>query len=251
MGFSFLFSLCGALFGTHRVSWSKAASGELFNLLGAAVLATILTLLLNSFLGSLRAPPAPLYPPGMLVTAAVLSYLGFVMIRYRSQVVAGLACRWLVSGNGARAAQERVLIIGGGEAGQFAAWLLTNGRSTALFNVVGFIDDDLYKQGLRIAGIRVIGHRADIPELVVKNDVGILVFAIHNIAPAERQRLLEICTSACPRVVLMPDILGVLNQIARHDTSLNHQIIAPSWEMDPSFEDGLQGEPAQDMIQER
>lgn len=209
--FAFLFTLSGTLFGVHRVSWSKAALGELFNLLAAALLALGLTLLANRYLGELRRVPGLLFPPAMLVASAALSLFGFVLVRYRSRLLEELVRRRTASPSGARRAQERVLIIGGGEAGQFAAWLLTTGRSAGLFNLAGFVDDDLFKQGLRISGLRVLGRREDIPRLVHEHDIGILVFAIHNIAPQERQQLLEICAHTPARLVLLPDVLGDLH----------------------------------------
>ncbi|HEX7974703.1 MAG TPA: hypothetical protein VF498_09865 [Anaerolineales bacterium] len=45
-----------------------------------------------------------------------------------------------------------------------------------------------------------------------EQDVGILVFAIHNIDPLERQRLLDICTATHARIVMMPDVYAMLNQ---------------------------------------
>jgi hypothetical protein len=77
--------------------------------------------------------------------------------------------------------------------------------------VVGFVDDDLFKQGLRIRGVNVIGKREDIPRLVRKYDVGLLVFAIHNIQESERRHLLEICAATPTRLVELPDILRALN----------------------------------------
>jgi lipopolysaccharide/colanic/teichoic acid biosynthesis glycosyltransferase len=232
LGFAFLFSLCGALLGTHRVSWSKAVGRELFNLLAAAGLATGLALLANHFIPNPSYGQGPLYPPAMLLTAAGLSFVGFVLVRFRGQLFAEASRGWLIRRKGTRAAQERVMIVGSGESGEFAAWLLSNSRSAGVFNVVGFIDDDLYKQGMRIAGVRVLGRREEIARLVRELDIGILVFAIHNIASGERQRLLEICTATSARVVMIPDILGALNRAITRETRLDDPPVTPLWEKD-------------------
>jgi hypothetical protein len=47
--------------------------------------------------------------------------------------------------------------------------------------------------------------------LVQKHDIGLIAFAIHNISPAERQRLITICNRTKARIVMIPDILGTLN----------------------------------------
>jgi len=149
----------------------------------------------------------------MVVMAAGVAAIGYVFVRYRSRVVGGLVWRWLSIRGRALSARERVLIVGGGEAGQFMAWLLHSARGSDAFHAVGFVDDDLYKQGTRIQGLPVIGRRADIPQLVARHDIGLIVFAIHNIPPEERTELLEFCASTPAQVVVMPDILGILDSV--------------------------------------
>jgi FlaA1/EpsC-like NDP-sugar epimerase len=223
--FAGLFGLCGMLFSAQRVNWSRAEIKDALNLFAACGLATFIMLVLNDLFGGGQ----PVLPPAMLLTAAGLSLTGFLGVRYRGRLLGSVARRWLrLRGGGARAAQERVLIIGSGETGQFAAWLLTNGRSSGRLTVAGFIDDDLHKQGLSIRGLPVLGGREDIPLLVQEFDVGILVFAIHNIAPPERQRLLDLCAATKAHLVMMPDVLGVFNQAsgtsARGYTSVTESV---------------------------
>jgi FlaA1/EpsC-like NDP-sugar epimerase len=147
----------------------------------------------------------------MVLMAAALAFMGYVVARYRVRLIAGIASRWLAFRGGALAARERVLIMGGGDAGQFVSWMLHNGREGAAFHMVGFVDDDLYKQNTRIRGVQVLGRRAEIPQLVRQYDIGIIVFTIHNISTAERRQVLDICADTPARVVMVPDILGALN----------------------------------------
>ncbi|RME85155.1 MAG: hypothetical protein D6775_03515, partial [Caldilineae bacterium] len=78
------------------------------------------------------------------------------------------------------------------------------------FHVLGYVDDALYKVGTRIAGLPVLGQRDDIPALVEEHDVGVVVFAIHNIDSQERERLLEQCTAAGAHVLIFPDFKRAL-----------------------------------------
>ncbi|MDX1437953.1 MAG: hypothetical protein R3335_14165, partial [Anaerolineales bacterium] len=100
----------------------------------------------------------------------------------------------------------------------------------------GFIDDDLYKQGSRIRGIQVIGQRSDIPEIVKTRDVGILVFAIHNISREERGQLLNICAGTPAQLVMAPDIIGALSAIAslsrESDNRPPEKTAAPTYEVE-------------------
>ena len=203
--FSLLFSAAGALLGVNRISWSRALAADVFDLVPAVGLATLAALIINAQFG--------LFPMGLILLAAGLAFAGFVAARYRSRLLTGLAWRLARLRSGPRAARERVLIVGGGESGQLAAWLLRSQHRTEALQVVGFVDDDLYKRGVRIRGINVLGSRGNIPEVVRRYDVGIILFAIHNIPPAEREDLLAICHDSGARVVLLPNFLETLKAI--------------------------------------
>lgn len=207
-GFSLLFSLTGALFGVNRIAWSRASPNDAFDLLLPVMLATVVALI-----GNYLWEPDQL-PVGIILSAAALAFIGFVGMRYRSRLLTGFASRWLAWRGGGRDALERALIVGGGETGQFAAWLLAISRNASLYRVVGLVDDDLYMQGTRIHGINVLGKRSNITQLVAKHDVGVIFFAIHNISAKERHEVLAICSSTPARVVIVPDVIKALGSIA-------------------------------------
>ena len=205
-GLAWLYTVTSMLLGMDRIAWSQAWASDAIGLVVSVVIATGLVLVLNQFWSTL-----PIFPPMLIVIAAVLSLGGYVLTRYRSRLITGFASRWLERTGGVGATRERVLIVGGGSAGQFVTWLLGNGSTVDLFKVIGYIDDDLYKQGRRYHGVNVLGRRADIPRLVDQHDVGLIVFAIHNIDHAERRALLELCRRTSASVVEVPDIAASLN----------------------------------------
>ena len=59
----------------------------------------------------------------------------------------------------------------------------------------------------------MLGKREDIPRLVGVHDIGIIIFAIHNIPSTERERVLAICRSTCARMVMIPDVFSGLREI--------------------------------------
>ncbi|MDX1435514.1 MAG: sugar transferase, partial [Anaerolineales bacterium] len=231
LGFALLFSLTGAVFGVHRVHWSRARAEDAFDLLMAALAATLV-----AFIVDWGWPPSPLFPPAMILVASGVAFAGFVLVRYRRRILRGAADHWGMRSRRAAATGERVLIVGGGETGQFVASMLSRQRTAGAFHLVGFIDDDLYKQGSRIRGIQVIGQRSDIPEIVKTRDVGILVFAIHNISRKERGQLLNICAGTTAQLVMAPDIIGALSAIASLSRESNHRPpvkrAAPTYEVE-------------------
>jgi lipopolysaccharide/colanic/teichoic acid biosynthesis glycosyltransferase len=228
LGFSFLFSLTNAALRVNRIEWSRAAANDALDLAPGGALATLIAMLINHFyphqlvalLYSGAIPSwltRPLLPPGLILMAAALSLMGFVLARYRERLITGLATRWIAWRGATPPAQERVLIIGCGESGRFAAWMLSQGQYAKTLRVVGFVDDDFYKKDARIHGAPVLGRRNQIPRLVSQYDIGIIVFAIHNISSDNRRKLLEICNNTSARVILFPDIAAAINNLARHN----------------------------------
>jgi FlaA1/EpsC-like NDP-sugar epimerase len=208
IGFALLYSISNALLGMNRINWRRASFREAFELAPAIGAATLAVLLVN---GLWLERPMPVL---MVVLAAWMASMGFVVVRYRSRIISGLMVHWLQTSNAVNRAQERVLIVGGGESGQFFAWWLQNDPIGEAVRVVGYVDDDLYKQDTRIFGARVLGRCDQIPQLVSQYDVGVILFAIHNIPEGERRRLLNICHSTPARLATPPDILGNLRKIA-------------------------------------
>ena len=70
-----------------------------------------------------------------------------------------------------------------------------------------------------IHGLPVLGKRLDIPAIVARYDVGVIVFAIHNIAAQERQEILEICARTPARLVIAPDIVTNFTNAIRETLS--------------------------------
>jgi len=219
-GFALLFSLISAALGANRVSWSNAAAEDALDLLPATIFATLIALLLNNLVhvsnpdGSQEIfwTPKPLLPVGLILLAAILAFSGYVAVRYRKRLLTGMAHRWMTWRGQTAAARDRVLIVGGGQTGQFAIWMLSNSRYSATLQVVGLADDDLFKQGARIRGLHVLGQCSDIPTLVRRFDVGLILFAIHNISAVERRRLINICQSSAARTVIFPNIQAAMEK---------------------------------------
>jgi len=225
-GFAILFSLVNVLLGVNWIDWSQATATDAIDLLPGAGVATILALLFDysypimSILYGGQFPELikrPILPGGLITIAAMLAMVGFMTVRYRTRVVTGLATRWVNWRGTDDSTRERILLVGSGESGRYAAWLLSQGRYASAYRVIGFVDDDLYKADTRIQGLPVLGSRAQIAQIVAQEDIGVIVFAIHRISAEERQSLLEICRGTGAEVVVFPDIAATLSELRRVD----------------------------------
>lgn len=205
--FAFLFSLCGAMLGVNRIRWSLAASRDAYDLLPAWILAVVITLLINHTLG--------IYPAELLLAASALALVGFIVVRYRSRLVTGFLSRLVQRHNRFGRARERVLVIGAGPAAQHAAWLLEHPQLASRFQIVGFVDNDLFKQGMRVYGAHVLGHCKDTPRLIQEFDVGLVLVADQRFAALELESIRQSCGGHAARLLVIPDMLTCLEDLTR------------------------------------
>ncbi len=220
--FAFLFSVTGMVLGVNRVDWSNPNGEDILILIPTSLIATILALIINNILPNPEQLILPFIPNGIILLASLLSFLGFILVRFRQRVLIGLTKHWFSrwsslnnSRSSGQASGERVLVVGGGENGQLAVALLSASSFSEHFKVIGYVDDNLFKQDTRIRGVEVLGKREDIPRLVEECGIGLILFAIHNISANERHQLLNICKQSKARTVLFPDIPAALNTLSR------------------------------------
>ncbi len=205
---SVLFSVINALLGLYAVEWSRAPASDTFNLGLSITVATMVILFPLSYF----IPEFGLLPGGLIIVSAVLSLAGFITVRYKERLLTGLATRWLNFRSGASAIGERILIVGAGENSQVATWFLRQSKLANAFTVVGMVDDDPRKLGLKYDGNRVIGTTRQIPELAKKYDIGVIFYTITNISKADRLAILARCAECEAIVAVLPDMLETLQE---------------------------------------
>ncbi|MEW6716785.1 MAG: sugar transferase [Chloroflexota bacterium] len=203
-GISVIFSLINALTGINRTDWSRARPSEALDLAVSTAAVTGVLIISDVLLHS------PL-PWGLLAVSGILAFLGFFAVRYRTRILTGIATRWLdVRGHKALFG-ERVLIVGAGQVGRFAIWLIRNTDLSRAFTIAGLVDDDPRKVGMRIDGCNVLGTTNDIPRLMKECDAGLLLYSISTITPERSSQILEICHSTDAHVIIIPDILEIVH----------------------------------------
>jgi len=214
LALALIFSLVNAVLGVGRIVWSRADSDDAITLAISSGLTTAILLAAN-WLWQPRPIAVPylghrLLPSGLIVVSGMLAFAGFLLLRYRMRVITGLSQYWMALRGGALAVGERVLIVGAGEAGNMAAYLLRKLEVGQAFSIIGLVDDAPRKLGARVGGLRVLGPTMDIPQMVRMHDIGLILYAIENIRPAERERILQICRATGAQTVVLPDVLASL-----------------------------------------
>jgi FlaA1/EpsC-like NDP-sugar epimerase len=147
--------------------------------------------------------PGPLLPRSIPFINALLTFVVVGGSRFSVRLVQTLQRR-------GRSRGTRMLVIGAGDAGLMIAREVQNNPQLGL-QVVGFVDDDAAKQGMKIQGVPVLGGREHIPQLVRSLDVSQAVIAMPTAPGKTIRKLVEICEKAGVRVKTIPGIYELLS----------------------------------------
>lgn len=103
---------------------------------------------------------------------------------------------------GRNANAERVLVIGANDLGESLIRELA--RANAAYQVVGLIDDNPTKQGMRIRGIKVLGKTADLHKLVPA--YGIQEVIVCSTVASEVRAIMDSCSGLGVKLRRMPSV---------------------------------------------
>jgi FlaA1/EpsC-like NDP-sugar epimerase len=182
------------LFRLYGHMWRYASVEEARRVIGAAVSAGTVVLLL----GELLEEGGRILPLTVVVFGTFLSLLGFGTIRFQSRL---FAFRRRTDAP----EPKRVLIVGGGDAGSMVLRDVLRNAAVGL-HPVGIVDDDPRKRGRTLHGVRVLGTRADIPDLVAKLSVDQVILAIPSARGDQVRDIVACCEQANVVLKMLPSV---------------------------------------------
>lgn len=104
-----------------------------------------------------------------------------------------------------------IMLIGGGDAGSAIITEILESKKMRNCKICCVIDDDPYKIGKYISGIRIVGDRNMIIEAAKKYDISTIVFAIPSCPSEEKSEILNICQKTECTLRTVPAIYQLLN----------------------------------------
>jgi len=102
----------------------------------------------------------------------------------------------------------RFLIIGAGNTGE-ALLREIHRMPVAQYEVVGFVDDDLLKQGISIHGLSVLGTVEQLPEICKEHNIEEVAIAMPTATHQERRRVVQVCEGIKIRFRSVPSITDI------------------------------------------
>ena len=111
-------------------------------------------------------------------------------------------------------AGKRVLIIGGGVAGNMLVIDLKN-STPLLYKAVGILDDNPRLKGSHIQGIRVLGTCSSLPQLTQGLHIEQVLIAMPSATTEEMSRIVDYCLDAEIPYLTLPKVQEILDGTAR------------------------------------
>jgi FlaA1/EpsC-like NDP-sugar epimerase len=105
---------------------------------------------------------------------------------------------------------KRVMVIGAGSAGTMIINEMKRSNDMK-YDPVALIDDDKYKKGSRISGVKVLGDRYKIKEITRQKHIDEIIISIPSLTSSERKELVDICKETSCKIKIMPALHELIN----------------------------------------
>ena len=138
----------------------------------------------------------------------VFSILMTTALRFAYRLIRSVTKNMENDGN---TAVDRVMIIGGGQAGQVLIRELQT-SSHLHSKVCCVIDDNPNKKGRLLEGVPIVGNRYDIEEKVKEYGITRIIYAIPATTGANRKAILNICKNTGCKMQTVPGVYQLLNE---------------------------------------
>lgn len=138
----------------------------------------------------------------------VFAFLLHVADRFGYRFLRAFSKRYQQMGDGDY--QDRVMIIGAGQAGQILIRELINSEHLHT-KVCCIIDDNPNKRGRIMEGIPVVGNRYDIDDMVHQYNINRIIYAIPSSDGQSKKEILNICKECDCRLQTIPGVYQFVN----------------------------------------
>ena len=192
-----VFGACSIVGGVYDMIWRYAGAAEFARLAVVYLISTAAILALNRLAAWRISRP-------ILAMTGVISLLAVAVSRFS----------WKLLREFFRARQNadgsaRILIVGAGEGGVYAARICQQNQKV-FGHPVAFADDDPLKRKMRIGGIPVCGTIDEIPQIVEKMEIDEIIVAVPSTKGDRLAEIVSVCkgTRCRTRILSNPGDVG-------------------------------------------
>lgn len=185
------------LFHMYSTMWSVAGIREVYSILAACGLATLIQIS-GMMLLNYNVPRSYF----------LISFVGLVALETAIRLSYRIWNTFQPFTN--KKAGKRLMIVGAGSSGSIILKELITSSMTK-GTVVCFVDDDKNKHGKYLNGVQIEGDRYQIPRLAEKYHIEEIYLAMPTASPKEVKKILEICKETKCKLKILPGIYQLLN----------------------------------------
>ncbi|MGF7185307.1 FlaA1/EpsC-like NDP-sugar epimerase [Desulfitispora alkaliphila] len=199
--FTLVFLTCFYFFGLYNRVWRYASIGELLSVMGAITMGVTISISIAYFF----------MPAGEVLlprSAYILTWMLCILLVGGSRLSWRLFRDYGINYNKPKGGKP-VLIVGAGSSGVLVAKEMMRHYESAV-NIVGFVDDDPQKKGLQILGIKVLGDRSHIKELVTQFCIQEIVLAIPSAEGKVVREIIDICHETEAEIKILPGMYDLI-----------------------------------------
>ena len=211
--YSLLFIVMASVSGLYQVAWRFASISEAIRLALTLMMSTIsLYIIQFAMYGAAM--------ERMLFLSFCLSLLALggirlgsrVLVTWRNQQTSHLFQKKMKR----RKNKKRTLVIGAGEAGRMLVRQIQQSDNHRM-EPVGFIDDNHHLQSLTVNGVKVVGKLENLEDIVERDAIDKIVFAIPSMNYQERLAIIKRAKAVCTNVHTLP----MIEEVAAGKVSVN------------------------------
>ena len=202
-------------FDLYRGMWRYTSISDLFNIIKAASFSSLFVVSLVVFWTRFIGYPRSVFIIDWCLTVLLVS--GFRLgIRLYFEVVSEQKTWDIVSrtlfGSLRQKHHDRknLLIIGAGDCGE-KIYREIRDNARLRYNVVGFLDDDKAKRGMKIHAIPVVGQIEDIKDITKKLSVDEALIAIPSASSQQMRRIVNLCKDSGIEFQTIPGMGELIN----------------------------------------
>lgn len=219
-------------YGLYRGHWRFASMPDLARIIKAVVIAAILTMVVVFLVTRLEDMPRSVFPLYVILQIFLLGGSRFIY-------------RWFKDRRIYLGAGQRVLIAGAGRAGEMLVRDMLRDPGRALMPIA-FVDDDTRKIGIDIHGVRVASVTDDLPDLVDKLNVDMVIIAMPSAHSRQIRRVVELCEKVNVTFRMLPKmadlVAGRVNTQSLREVSIEDLLGRDPVSLDlPAIKDSLAG----------
>ncbi|MBN1766587.1 MAG: polysaccharide biosynthesis protein [Sedimentisphaerales bacterium] len=197
------------IFRQYQGWWRYASITDLLSIIKASHLSTVIIVVgwyTAMFFDSSRMQLRKLDIENVAVAVMLVDWAGTIVVICGARLAIRLyyeETQTVASGR-----LSRLLIIGAGNAGEVL--LREIFRMPVLrYDVVGFLDDDPRKHGVRINGVPVLGTTEQVKKITQQSNVDEIVIAMPSVSHKKLRRVIELCQGTNLRFSTIPDLVAI------------------------------------------